>query len=70
MEIKLKVKISKNKMAPPFKTCEFDIIFGEGISKMGIIVDMAANKNIIKQTWYSCGDIKLGQRKRKSKAIF
>ena len=66
---KTKVKIAKNKMAPPFKTCEFDVIFGEGISKLGIIIDMASEKNIVKKAgaWYSYQDIRLGQGKEKAK---
>lgn len=66
---KTKVKVSKNKMAPPFKSCEFDIIFGQGISNMGIIIDMASEKDVIKKagSWYSYNDVKIGQGKEKAK---
>ena len=58
-----RVKVVKNKFAPPFKQAEFDIMYGEGISKIGDLLDIAANVDIVKKSgsWYNYQDIKLGQ---------
>src|SRR5947209_16915313 len=58
-----RVKVVKNKVAPPFKEVEFDIIYGEGISREGDLIDMGANLNIIEKsgTWYTYKDERIGQ---------
>jgi len=64
-----KIKITKNKVAPPFKNCEVDVMYGEGISKYGDMLDLGSQLDIVKKSgsWFSYGDIRLGQGRENAK---
>ncbi len=66
---RVKIKVVKNKIAPPFKEAEFDIMFGQGISKEGDVLDLAANIGVINKSgaWYAYGDGKIGQGRENAK---
>jgi len=66
-----RVKVVKNKVAPPFKEVEFDIMYGQGISREGDVLDLAANENIVDKSgaWFSFGGERIGQGREQTKAF-
>ena len=69
MVIEQELKITKNKVAPPFKQAEFDIMYNEGISRTGNIVDVGVKEGIVQKSgaWFAYGDIRLGQGRENAK---
>jgi recombination protein RecA len=66
-----RVKVVKNKMAPPFKQAEFDVMYNEGISHTGLLVDLGVENDIVQKSgaWFSYGDVRLGQGRENAKAV-
>ncbi|CAN5744328.1 recombinase RecA [soil metagenome] len=66
-----RVKVVKNKLAPPFKQAEFDVMYNEGISHTGLLVDLGVENDIVQKSgaWFSCGDVRLGQGRENAKSF-
>ena len=71
MSNRVRIKVVKNKIAPPFKEAEFDIMFGKGISKEGDILDLAVKENIVEKSgaWYAYNGSKIGQGRENAKGF-